>query len=372
MRTGTDVAWMKLKYVCFLGLGAGIALAARFPHGSLLGFLGAVLIFDALAALLVLFVRSLRRPSGSSRRTIAKRAGAGVAVALIALFVVQRLHAPSDETRIERTIATVATSSNPAYCDRLVTTGYLEQTTGVKPPFSDDFCRSDAEARRARSTEVFATHVDGDRAIAEVGFEGGSYDGSSVKLRLAREDGLWKLDRIVSFVHFDRDRFDRAYRTRLQEFGMPQQGVECVLSKVRRLSDAEIERATLEGSHRLFAPIAVECDRDGIERDLIAWAANRKYGLPPKDVECTARKVETTGNAGLARLQLDLLAYNELILACDGNALLRFERRELPERGLGPEAVECVLSTLRRLSRAGQIRLIYDEPRLEALVQGCK
>jgi hypothetical protein len=374
--TGTsstvDVAWVKLNYACFLGLCAGIALVALFPGGSLLGFLGAVLIFDAVAALLVLLVMALIRPSTSSRRTTVKRAAGGVALLLLILFVVQRLRSPSDETQIERTIAIVSTSSDPAYCDKLVTTAYLEQTTGAKPPFADDFCKAEAKGPRADSTDVLDTHVDGDRATAVVGFEGGSYDGSRFVLRLAREGGWWKLDRILSFARFDRGRFDRAYRSRMLEFGVPPPSVECVLGKVRRLSDAEIEHATLEDSHRIFAPIAVECDRDGIERYLVALAGNREYGNPPRVVECAARRIEDAGNTRLVRLQLDLLAYNELILGCDGDALLEFEKRELSAGGLSPEAVECVASKLRRLSRVGQIRLIYDETGYDALIQGCK
>jgi hypothetical protein len=287
-------------------------------------------------------------------------------------FVAQRVLGTSDETKIERTIATVATSSDPAYCDKLVTTRYLEQTTGAKPPFADDFCRSEAAGPRADSTDVLGTHVDGDRATAVVGFEGGSYDGSRVVLRLVSESGQWKLDRILAFARFDRAKFDRAYRSRLLEFGAPPQSVECVLGKARRLTDAEIERAVLENSHRAFAPLAVECDRDGIERNLVALAGNPEYGNPPRVVECAARRIEDACNAQLARLQLDLLAYNELILACDGDALLEFEKRELPEQGLDPDAVECVLSQLRHLPRAGQIRLIYDGERLDALIQSCK
>jgi hypothetical protein len=373
--TGTnsaaDVATVKLKHACFLGLCAGLALVALFPDGSLLGFLGAVLVFDAVVALLALLARSLIRPS-ESRRTTAKRAAVGVALILLVLIVVQRLRAPSDVTKIERTIATVATSSDPTYCDKLVTARYLEQTTSAKPPFADDFCRSEAAGPRADSTDVLGTRVDGDRATAVVAFEGGSYDGSRLELRLVEEGGRWKLDRILSFLRFNRGRFDRAFRSRLLEFGVPPGSVECVLGKAGQLTDGAVEHAMLGDSHRVFAPMTVECDRDGIERNLVSSIGNRKTGIPPAAVECAARRIGKAGDTRLVRLQLDLIAYNELILSCDSGAIVAYEKRELSAEGQGTETIECAVSKLQRLPQVDQIRLIYDETRYDELVQGCK
>jgi hypothetical protein len=363
---------MKLKHACFLGLCAGLALVALFPSRSLLGFLGAVLVFDAVVALLVLLARSLIRPSESRRRTTAKRAAVGVALILLALIFVQRLRSPSDGTKIKRTIATVATSSNPTYCDKLVTTRYLQQTTGAKPPFADDFCRSEAAGPRADSTDVLGTRVDGDRATAVVIFEGGSYDGSRFELRLVEEGGQWKLDRILSVLRFDRGKFNRAFRSRLLEFGVPPRSVECVLGKASQLTDAEVEHATLGDSRRVFVPMTVECDRNGIERNLVASIGNRKTGLPPAAVECAARKIENAGDTKLVRLQLDLIAYNELILSCDSGAIVAYEKRELSAGEQSPETIGCAVSELQRLSQVDQIRLIYDKTRYDRLVQGCK
>jgi hypothetical protein len=362
---------VRLTFVCLLGLSAGVALRALFPNNSLLGFLGAVLVVDVSLALLVLLVRALIRPS-TSRGSTAKRIAAGVACLLLILFTVQRLlSSPDDATAIERTIATVATSSDPSYCDELVTTRYLEQTTGARPPFADDFCKSEAEGPRADSASALDAHVDGHRATAVVSFEGGSYDGSIFRLALVEEDGHWKLDRILSLARFERGAFERAYRTRLLEFGSPAESVTCALRAVRQLSDAEIESVTLKGSQRTFASIAVGCDRNGIERSLVATIGNRKYDVPPAAVECAARTIEAAGDAELVRLQLDLLAYNELILDCDGDALLEFEKRELSAHDLSPREVVCIVARLRSLPRTGQIRLAYDEPRYDALIQDC-
>jgi hypothetical protein len=290
----------------------------------------------------------------------------------LAVRVVRHFNAPSDESKIQRTIEVAATSTDPSYCERLRTKRYLEQVSGEEEPFADDICESQASEGGARSVAVRAVDIHDERATALATHSGGSLDGSTVRLGFAKEDGHWKLDKLISFLHFDRERFRRAYGRSFLEFGSPTRAAHCAIGRERRLSDGAIERALLIGASETFVAITVACDREGVERSLVEGVAEPEFELPLRMIGCAERRFRAATDAELVRMELDIQAYAEVLLECDPGALNAYQRRELSDRyGLDSAGFHCVLETFHRLGPKGTVRLTYDEDRYEALIESC-
>ncbi len=308
-----------------------------------------------------------------------KRILIGIGALVLALFVVglavrvvRHFNAPSDESKIQRTIEVAATSTNPYYCEQLRTDRYLEQVSGEEEPFADDICESQASEGRARSVAMRKIEIDGRRATALATYSGGSLDGSTVELGLTKEDGHWKLDRLVSFIHFDRERFRRAYGRSFLEFGSPTRAANCATGRERQLSDGAIERALLTGASKTFVAITVACDREGVERNLVEGVAEPEFELPLQMIGCAERRFRAATDAELVRMQRDIQAYAGVFLKCDPGALFAYQRRELHDRyGLDRAGLHCVLETFRRLGPKSTVRLTYDEDRYETLIERC-
>lgn len=361
-----------MKRFCLLGWCAALIAAVVSPRPSLSWSIGALLLLGFTLALIVLFVGFLGRRIGRRRRGVRWVLLTIVILLPTAVLGLHRLNPPDDKARIKRTIEAIATSGDPAYCGTEMTTAYLEQTTGTRPPFADDVCRNAAGVFPADSVSVSEVAISGDRATALVANRGGSFDGSNLLVRL-HDDGGWKLDRLVAFEKFDRRRFNRAYRGLLLASGASPSAAACALRKTGSLSNPELEHVLLHEESRVFVPIGVACDRPGTERRTVQAMANPRTGFPSAVVECAAAKLRSSSDTKLVRLQQSLVAYNELILSCDPEALVDFQQRQLSRNDtLSAEAVACALAIFRRLPPVKAIRLTYDEVRYERLIERCK
>ncbi len=357
---------------CILALCAGVALTAAAPHHSLLRTLGVLLFFGAAVVLAILFARSLVQ-SLKARRLHKTQLLAALIIALLAAFAVQRLSPSPNEDQIERAIGVASTSTDPSLCRDLLTPRYLRQITGSGPPFADDICASEAPTRTASRVGISHISVEGDHATALVSYAGGSLDGSEVVLRLAREDGSWKLDRVASFVRFDRRHFSRAYWRRFLELGAPAQAADCAIEAERRFSNAELERALLRSAQRTFVPIAVACDRQGTEQRVLSAVADPQLDLGRAGIECAERKLDSASQAELVRIELDTVTYGELVLSCDRTAFADSIKHRLTAAGdLSAGEINCVVEAVADLPPAGVIRLTYDQARFASLIDGCR
>jgi hypothetical protein len=359
--------------LCILGWIAGITLVYVSPHHRILTTVGVLLFVGCSIALIVLLAGLVWRWLSARRRGV-RWALIGGALLLVGIFVFQRLRPPGDQARIERTITAVIIDKKPSYCETEVTASYLKQTTGAKAPFADDICQQEAEASRAKSVDVSEIAINGNKATAVVALRGGSFDGSRLVLRLLEEERSWKVDRLLAFRSFDRDKFERAYRRTFLEFGSPVRSADCALRRAQRFSTAEIESAALTGVvWWTFAPISVSCDRDGVERSLVKSIAEPKFGLPSRAIQCAAQKTKALSDAELVRVELSPIVYDELLYSCGRKAIFAYQRRELKAREhLNAAEVECVLTAFRNRPTPSAIRLGYDEPRYNALIAACR
>ena len=177
----------------------------------------------------------------------------------------------------------------------------------------------------------------------------------------------------LAFEKLDRRRFNRAYRGLLLASGASPGAAACALRKTGALSNPELEHVLLHEESQVFVPIGVACDRRGTERRTVQALANPRTGFPPAVVECAAAKLRSSSNAELVRLQQSLIAYNELMLSCNPEALVDFQQRQLSRNDtLNAETVACALAVFRRLPPVKAIRLTYDEVSYERLIERCK
>jgi hypothetical protein len=326
--------------------------------------------FVCLALLLLLagFIGWTMRSRGFSGRM----ALAATAVVLLALFVVQRLNATDEETRIERVVEAAATSTSPRVCDELMTTRYLEQRWGARAPYADEVCESDVGESPADSVEVARVDVAGEHATVLARSVGGGSDGSQRRVELVNEDGRWKLDRLVAVVDFDRGRWERAFRTNLGGFGASTRAADCALKQARRLSDRELRRLTVSDPEGVLTSIVVSCDRPGVERNLISAVGGPEFDLPRSVVGCAERRIRASTEAELARLQDDPATFSRLVFECGPAAYFAsLERRFVESDYLDPSEAECVVDRLAALTPGRSIRLGYDDERYAGLIDAC-
>jgi hypothetical protein len=292
---------------------------------------------------------------------------------LVVLFLVQRLVNPGDdESRIEAVIERASTSTDADYCDEDLTDLYLETTTGGEAPYADELCEIDAEIPGADSVEVSNVQVDGDVATASVEQMGGSFDGSTLIKELVKEDGDWKLNRILGFAGFDRERFDRAYREDYQAFGSSPRVIDCAMTRLARISDEEVQRMVLRKDAGEFPEIVVECDRAGIVSVYVDVYRDPEYDdFPPESIRCAENRIRRASDAELVRLEADLIAFQRVLFDCDPDSFLAYARDGLSDDRLDADEAECVVDELRALPPDEAIRLGYDDGQYNALVEVC-
>jgi len=170
-----------------------------------------------------------------------------------------------DEEEIRAVIAASATSTNPADCRRYGTMNMLERSFKVQGQAAVRACEeSKLEVRDLpTAVEVTRIEIDGADATAQVASVGGLYPEQEVVIALVEEDGSWKEDSALEFALFDREAF-------ILEFGREimgnartpaqAQASACLIGRMERLSDAELEALLLGPSPQPIADLARPCE----------------------------------------------------------------------------------------------------------------
>jgi hypothetical protein len=333
--------------------------SAALPLGGYFLLAAAVL---TAGTLLVMWIAAIR-----------DRKWAWVLLALAPIAFVVQFLLSRDDVDIAQTIETVATSSDPAFCDALVTDRYLRQTTGLEPPFADESCEQAASLPGPESVEVDDVDVEGDAATAVVTADGGSLDGSSVLVGLVNDDGEWKLDRRIEVERLDREGFETAYREELvrPEYGFSPDGADCAVAMTQRLSDSELERALL-GEFEILDRLIVACDRQAVESLFIDVYDDPGYGQYPQPVvDCARLRLSELPGSALVDLMTDMVRLTELNLRCGRSLILGAYAGDLGAAGVEPPVVDCIVGRLRGYSAARWARATYDEDAFAALAVAC-
>jgi hypothetical protein len=206
--------------------------------------------------------------------------------------------------RIADVIDRAATTDDPAICTELMTPAFLAQTEAGDDPLQE--CEEDQLEGddSADSTEISAVEIDGERASAEVAFSGGPTDGQTVAVELVKEGDNWKLDRVDSFVEFNRDAFFAATEKDFSDD--PALGAEfarCAIPALEELTDQEIQEIFISGEDaRVVRLVAEDCPDE--YREALIRSALENAEIPPEVRRCIARAMERLPEDQLTKLTL--------------------------------------------------------------------
>lgn len=170
----------------------------------------------------------------------------------------------SDEDKITETIETAATTSDPKNCTELETVRFAEQNTQEKGQAAIKACEEEAEKgeEQAKAANVSNISVNGNKATAEVEFEGGPLGSQSLEIALVEEDGNWKLDQVEGFANYDGKALGEAFEKQFEE-EEPQElepeQAKCIAEKVAGLSKAVAEEVFFGGSPEKLIELAQGC-----------------------------------------------------------------------------------------------------------------
>lgn len=168
----------------------------------------------------------------------------------------------SDESQIEETIETSATSTDPADCMKLETQQFMEQTTQERGKAAVTKCEKEAEAEEgAESASVSKVEVSGSSATAEAALTGGGLGGQAVEVALVKDGDQWKLDEVVKFTKFDRAKLIEYFEEEFSKSSneLPSKLAGCFIEAFQEGSQAEIEELLFSPSSQGFEEIAEAC-----------------------------------------------------------------------------------------------------------------
>jgi ABC-type glycerol-3-phosphate transport system substrate-binding protein len=169
----------------------------------------------------------------------------------------------SDEEKIETTIETSATSTDPANCAKYSTLKFMEQTSSGQGAEAEKDCEEEAEEAEGKpeSVSVSNVEIEGEEATADAAFEGGNFDGQTLTVALVEEEGDWKLNELVGFANFDAAKLIDALVQQLEAEGSAKPKlIACVAEGLRELDESEFEELVINQDTQPIVEIAEACE----------------------------------------------------------------------------------------------------------------
>ena len=177
------------------------------------------------------------------------------------------------ELAVRASIEGFSFSDDPATCRQIYTPGFLERMAGGVEGEAALLVCEQVVARgnqlHSRDVDLSEINLTGGKATADVAFTGGTFDGQTITFALVREQGRWRIDRMVGFVEFDRDRLLEGIKRQIGQAGTARDGQlqACMLERFEELDDQELQDLALYADPRGLYGIAEECGRgqEGIQ-----------------------------------------------------------------------------------------------------------
>jgi predicted small secreted protein len=168
-----------------------------------------------------------------------------------------------EEDKITEAIETAATTSDPSNCTEVETVRFVEQNSGLKGNAAVKACEEEAKAgeEQAEGANVSNVSVDGEKATAEVEFEGGPLGSQSLEVALVEEGGDWKLDQVEGFADYNGKALGEAFEKEFEESSeelSPTQA-KCIVGKIAGASQAEAEELFFGGSSEKIEELGEGC-----------------------------------------------------------------------------------------------------------------
>jgi hypothetical protein len=168
------------------------------------------------------------------------------------------------EEKIEETIETSVSSTDPSKCTELMTRTFVEQNSGESGEAAIESCEEEAAdtGDDPDSVEITAIEVDGADATAKVAFVGGGFDGQTVDVALVEEDDTWKLDEILGFAELDNEALAQTLEEQFEAVSdeITAEQISCIGDAIRKAPQGEVEELLLSGDSDRFVEFAEACE----------------------------------------------------------------------------------------------------------------
>ena len=132
----------------------------------------------------------------------------------------------ADNSDITAAITKAATSGDPAACTSVQTPDFNAQTNGGNGSDPTKSCEQNAAQTAAKTVDVTNIKVNGGNATADVAITGATLDGQTIGIALVKDGSQWKLDKVNSFIKFDRNKLIAAFGAQVTS-GAPAWSVAC-------------------------------------------------------------------------------------------------------------------------------------------------
>ncbi|MGN6276210.1 MAG: hypothetical protein ACTHNP_09830 [Solirubrobacterales bacterium] len=169
----------------------------------------------------------------------------------------------SDEEKITGTIENAATSTDPAVCGETQTLKFMEQTAGGSGNEAEKECEEETKSgeNNPESVTVSKVEAEGEKATANVEFEGGNFDGQTLEVALVKEGGDWKLNEFTGFAKFDPTQLVKVLAEKLEEEPSIKPRVAgCIVEGLEELPKAELEALVVENNTQPIVELAEGCE----------------------------------------------------------------------------------------------------------------
>jgi hypothetical protein len=170
----------------------------------------------------------------------------------------------SAEDEITEVIEKAATTNDTANCTERETLAFVEQNTQAEGQAAVKQCKEEAESgeEQAKSVKVSNVSVNGEKATADVLFEGGSLGSQGLEVALVEEEEKWKLDHIEGFAEYDAQALGDAFEKSFEEeenSELSKEQASCIAEGVTKLSQKEAEAIFFEGETEMLLELAQNC-----------------------------------------------------------------------------------------------------------------
>ena len=168
-----------------------------------------------------------------------------------------------DEDKIVEVIEKAATTSDPSNCTELQTQRFDEQNTEKNGKAAVKACEEEAKEGEdeAKGTKVSNVSIDGEKATAQVKFEGGPLGSQDLELALVEEGGDWKLDQVEGFANYDGKALGEAFEKQFEAEpeGLNSAQAACIAGKIAAASQTEAETLFFSGTPDAIEELADGC-----------------------------------------------------------------------------------------------------------------
>jgi hypothetical protein len=167
-----------------------------------------------------------------------------------------------DNAQITDMIQTAVKSTDPADCTKLQTQQFVEQTELQSGQAAIQQCQKDAPDTSDNPSSVDVTNVasSGDTGSADVTFQGGSFDGSTLTVAVSKDGDQWKLDKVTDIPNFNFPALVQALSAKLSsDNSIPPQVATCIAQAFNNAGADQVKSIILSGSGDQLTAIFSTC-----------------------------------------------------------------------------------------------------------------